>query len=84
MFYQSFLSVGAFGAFLALKLSRSQRLWQGADAVHSQHLSLHVDGARAVYSCQRRVLSIVSECWRVWRVPSTKAFAFSTIVAVKD
>ena len=26
-------------------------------------------------------LSIVSECWRVWRVPSTKAFAFSTIVA---
>jgi hypothetical protein len=32
-------------AFLALKLSRSQRL-QGAGAVHSQHLSLHVDGAR--------------------------------------
>ena len=46
MFYQSFPSVGAFGAFLALKLSRSQRLWQGAGAVHSQHLSLHVDGAR--------------------------------------
>ena len=38
--------VGAFGAFLALKLSRSERLWQGAGAVHSQHLSLHVDGAR--------------------------------------
>ena len=35
----------------------------------------------AVYSCQRRVLSIVSECWRIWRVPSTKAFAFSTIFA---
>ena len=33
-------------AFLALKLSRSQRLLQGAGAVHSQHLSLHVDGAR--------------------------------------
>ena len=46
MFYQSFPSVGAFGAFLALKLSSSQRLWQGAGAVHSQHLSLHVDGAR--------------------------------------
>ena len=46
VFYQSFPSVGAFGAFLALKLSRSQRLWQGAGAVHSQHLSLHVDGAR--------------------------------------
>ena len=38
--------VGAFGAFLALKLSRSQPLWQGAGAVHSQHLSHHVDGAR--------------------------------------
>jgi len=46
VFYQSFPSAGAFGAFLALKLSRSQRLWQGACAVHSQHLSLHVDGAR--------------------------------------
>jgi hypothetical protein len=46
VFYQSFPSVGAFGAFLALKLSRSQRLWQGAGAVHSQHLSLHVYGAR--------------------------------------
>ena len=46
VFNQSFPSVGAFGAFLALKLSRSQRLWQGAGAVHSQHLSLHVDGAR--------------------------------------
>jgi hypothetical protein len=46
VFYQSFPSVGAFGAFLALKLSRSQRMWQGAGAVHSQHLSLHVDGAR--------------------------------------
>ena len=46
MFYQSFPSAGTFGAFLALKLSRSQRLLQGACAVHSQHLSLHVDGAR--------------------------------------
>ena len=30
----------------AQKLSRSQRFSQGAGAVHSQHLSLHVDGAR--------------------------------------
>ena len=44
--YQSFSSVSAFGAFLALKLSRSQQLSQGTGAVHSQHLSLHVDGAR--------------------------------------
>ena len=30
----------------AQKLSRSQRFSQGAGAVHSQHLSFHVDGAR--------------------------------------
>jgi hypothetical protein len=46
VFYQSIPSAGAFGAFLALKLSRSQRLSQGNGAVHSQHLSIHVDGAR--------------------------------------
>jgi hypothetical protein len=30
--------------------------------------------------CQRRSLSIVSDCWRVWRVASTKAFYARTIL----
>ena len=58
-------------------LSRSQRLWQGAGAVHRQHLSLHVDGVAPAASVQpRQACSRLTS--RFW-----VAFAFSTICGVQ-
>ena len=48
-------------------LSRSQRLWQGAGAVHRQHLSLHVDGVAPAASVDRRRQSYAAPARSVQR-----------------
>ena len=52
-----------------------------ASQVNDRGAHADAEAPRMYGDGQRRVLSIVSECRRVWRVLSTKAFAFSTIFA---
>ena len=68
------------GAATEFRCAGQMNRARGARVLEHQKVAEHCNFS-CQQPCQRRSLSIVSECWHVWRVPSTKAFSLSAIVA---